>query len=79
MSRHIILLPFTKEVNNEVASEFLGQDLREEVEVAHEGSLEDNGDVGGVEELDWVWLLVSLHLSAAYSQFHSESLFSYLV
>jgi hypothetical protein len=48
--------------------------LREEVEVRDEGSLEDDGNVGSVEKLDWVWLLVSLHSSAAYCELNSETL-----
>ena len=59
-------MPLSKEVDKEVTLELLGQDLREEVEVGHEGGLEDDGDVRSVEQLDWVRLLVSLHLTAAY-------------
>lgn len=71
---HVVLLPLTQEVDDEVASEFLGEDLGEEVEVGDEGSLENDGDVGGVEELDGVWLLITLHSSRADGQFYSEAL-----
>lgn len=71
---HVIFLPFSEQADDEVALELLVQDLREEVKVGNESGLQDNGDVGGVEELNWVWLLVALHLSAGNSEFHSEAL-----
>lgn len=40
-----MVLPLTKEVDDKVALELLVQDLREEVQVRHEGSLQDDGDV----------------------------------
>lgn len=45
MSSHVIVLPFSKKANNEVASELSSQDLSEEVDVGHEGGLEDNWNV----------------------------------
>ena len=75
MTSHIILLPLSKEINNEVSSEFLGENLREEVEIGNKGSLENNGNVRGIEQLDGVWLLVTLHFSTANSKFHSETLY----
>merc|ERR1712051_1083212 len=32
------------------------QDLREEVEVRYEGCLQNDRDIGGVEQLDRVWV-----------------------
>jgi hypothetical protein len=50
------------------------KDLREEVEVGDEGCLENDGDVGGIEELDGVRLLVTLHLAAGYLNLNTEAL-----
>ena len=68
-------MPLSEEVHEEVASELLGQDLREEVQVGDEGGLKDDGDVGGVEQLNGVRLLVSLHASAAHSDLYTEALY----
>jgi len=45
MSGHVIVLPFSEESNNKVASELSSQDLGKEIDVAHKGSLEDDWDV----------------------------------
>jgi hypothetical protein len=74
VSSHVIFLPFSKKVNNKVSSEFLCKNLREEVKVANECGLENDGNVRGIEKLNWVWLLVTLHLSAGNSKFNSETL-----
>jgi len=42
------------QVDEEVAGELGGEHLRDDVEVGDKGGLEDDGDVAGVEELDWV-------------------------
>ena len=75
MSSHVIILPFSEESNNEVASELSSQDLGEEIDVAHEGSLEDDWDVGGVEKLDWIWLSETSHFLAAQGKLDSEALY----
>jgi len=36
--------------------------------------LQDDWDVGGVEQLDWVWLSETSHLLAAQRKLNSESL-----
>ena len=64
MSSHVIILPFSKESNNEVALELSSQDLGEEIDIAHKGGLKDDWNVGGVEKLDWVWLSETSHLLA---------------
>ena len=64
MSSHVIILPFSKKSYDEVSSELSSQDLGEEVDVRDESSLQDDWNVGGVEQLDWVWLSESSHLSA---------------
>lgn len=65
MASHVIVLPLSEESNNEVSSELTCKDLSEEVNVGNECSLQNDWDVGGIEKLDWVWLLESSHLSAA--------------
>ena len=57
MASHVVVLPLAEQADDEVASELLGQNLCEEVDVAHEGSLEDDGDVGSVEQLNGEGLL----------------------
>ena len=75
MSSHVIVLPLSEETNNEVASELSSQDLGEEIDVGNEGTLENDWNVGSVEEFDWVWLSETSHLSAAQAQLDSESLY----
>jgi len=65
MASHVIVLPLSEESDNEVSSELTCKDLSEEVNVGNECSLQNDWDVGGIEKLDWVWLLESSHLSAA--------------
>lgn len=48
------LTPSTQEADEEVGGESLVQELRDEVQVGHEGRLQDDGDVAGVEQLDGV-------------------------
>lgn len=74
VSSHVVVLPLSEETDDEVATELAGEDLREEVDVGDEGALEDDGDVGSVEQFDWEGLSVTSHLSAAQTQFNSETL-----
>lgn len=74
MSSHVILLPLAQQVDEEVSTELLGEDLREEIEVGDESGLQNDGDVRGVEKLDGVRLLVALHLSRRDGQLNSETL-----
>jgi len=64
MTSHVVVLPLSKEGNNEVSSELSSENLSEEIDVADESTLKDNGDVGGVEQLDGVRLSEASHLSA---------------
>ena len=75
MTSHVVILPFSKERNDEVSSELSSKDLGEEVNVGNESSLQDNWDVRGVEQLDWVWLSETSHLLAAQRKLNSESLY----
>ena len=54
LSSRLELLPVAEQIDEEVASELLGEHLGHEEEVRDEGRLEDDRDVGGVEELDLV-------------------------
>jgi hypothetical protein len=74
MSSHIIVLPLAKETNENIASELSGENLGEEVNVGDEGCLKDNWNVGGVEQLDWIWLLETSHLSTGETELNSETL-----
>ena len=75
VSSHVVVLPLSEETHDEVASELSSQDLGEEVDVGDEGTLQDDWDVRGVEELDWEWLSVASHLSGAKVEFNSEALY----
>jgi len=74
MSSHIVVLPFSEKANDKVTSELSSEDLSKEVDVLDESGLEDDWDVGGVKQLDWVWLSETSHLSAAQGEFNSEAL-----
>ena len=74
MSSHVKLLPLAEEADKEVALELAMQHLGQEVQVGHEGGLQDDGDVRGVEQLDWEWLGDATHLSILESQLNTESL-----
>lgn len=74
VAMQIILLPFAEEANEVVARELAVEDLREEVEVGHKGRLQDDWDVGGVEELDWVRSGVASHLARLESDLNAEAL-----
>lgn len=54
VAAHLDFLPLTQESNDEVGSEFLVEDLGEEVKVGNKSRLENNGDVGSVEKLNGV-------------------------
>ena len=68
------VLPLAEESDEEVAFETFVKDLREHVEIADHGGLEDDGRGGGVEEFDGVLGGVALDLLAAEGQLDRESL-----
>jgi hypothetical protein len=74
VASHIVLLPLAEEAHEEVSFKLAMQHLREEVQVGHEGGLQDDWDVGGVEELHCVGRLVAAHPSAGELQLYLESL-----
>lgn len=54
-----VIGPGTEKVDEEVSSELSGEHLGDDVEVGDESGLEDDWNVGGVEELDWVAAVLS--------------------
>ena len=61
LAAHLKLLPVSEKVDEEVAPELLGEHLGQEEEVGDQGTLKDDWDVGGVEQLDGVsWWLDTL-------------------
>ena len=48
--------------------------LRNEVKVGNQSRLQDDGDVGGIKELDWIGSLLSTVTSALNRKIHTETL-----
>jgi len=67
-------LPLAEEADEEVALELAVKDLREEVQVADEGRLQDDWDVAGIEELDGVGESLSTSALAVQLKFDTEAL-----
>ena len=74
MTSHVIILPLSEKRNNKVTSEFSSQDLGEEVNVGNESCLQNNWNVGSVEQLDWIWLSETSHLSGTETELNTETL-----
>ena len=75
-ARHAVgvhLLPAAEELHEGVGVVTLVQELGEEVQVGHEGGLEDDRDVGGVEELDGVGALLATVLVVLDGNVHTEA------
>ena len=66
--------PSTEEINQEVATEARGKHLGDNVQVGDQGGLQDDGDVGGVEELDGVGVVLAAVASGLDGQIDPESL-----
>jgi hypothetical protein len=75
-SRYVVLSPLSDEADEIVTrlSILSVENLGEEVEVGDESSLEDDGDVRSIEQLDGERHFVTTHLSVSESQFNAESL-----
>jgi len=74
VASHVVILPLAQEANEEVALELAVKNLGKEVQVGDDSGLEDDGDVGGIEELDGVRVgLASLAL-ALELEFNTEAL-----
>lgn len=72
------LLPASQKSHNEELGETLVEQLGDEVEVGNEGRLQDDGHVGGVEQLDGVVHTLPTVPLAANWQVHSEALYTCL-
>jgi len=70
----ISVSPLSNERHEVVTRVLSVEHLREEVEVGGEGSLQNDGDVRGIEQLDGVGHFVTTYLSVTQSQFNAESL-----
>ena len=53
---------------------FVGEHLRNDVKIGDQSALEDDGDVGGVEEFDGIRRILSTVASRLDGQIHAESL-----
>lgn len=51
--------PSPKQINQEIPTETCGKHLGYNVQVGDQGRLQDNGNVGGVEELDGVGVVLA--------------------
>ena len=48
--------------------------MGEEINIGNESSLQNNWDVGSVEQLDWIWLSETSHLSGTKTKLNTETL-----
>ena len=67
-------LPPAEQLHDEVGTVALVEQLRDEVEVGDQRALQDDGHVGGVEELDGVRALLAAGALVAHWQVHAEAL-----
>ena len=74
LAAHVHLVPGAEELDELVATVVLVEELGDEVEVGDKGRLQDDGHVGGVEQLDWVRLLGTTLALGANRQVHAEAL-----
>jgi len=74
MTSHVIILPLSEKWYDKVTSELSSQDLGEEVNIGNESSLQNNWNVRSVEQLDWIWLSETSHLSGTKTKLNTESL-----
>ena len=74
MSSHVVVLPLADEADEDVALELTVKNLGKEVQVGDEGSLEDNWDVRGIEQLDWVGVGLTTGAFALECKFNTEAL-----
>mmetsp|Transcript_37510 Transcript_37510/g.95930 ORF Transcript_37510/g.95930 Transcript_37510/m.95930 type:complete len:343 (+) Transcript_37510:258-1286(+) len=68
------LVPCAEQLHQLVGAIVLEQQLRDEVKVGDQRGLQDDGHVGGVEELDGVGLRLAALLLGAHGQVHTETL-----
>ncbi len=66
--------PGSQEVDEEVAAETCWEHLRNYVEIGDQGRLQDDGDVGGVEQFDGVGVVLTTVACWLDGQVHPEAL-----
>ena len=66
--------PRPQQVDQEVAAEARGEHLGDDVEVGDQGGLQDDGDVGGVEQLDGVGVVLTTVAGRLDGQVNPEAL-----
>jgi len=74
VTSHVVVLPLSDEAHEDVALELAVKDLGKEVQVGDEGGLEDNWDVRGIEQLDWVGIGLTTGAFALECKFNTEAL-----
>lgn len=67
-------LPLSKQAYKEISFKILMQNLWDEIHVADEGSLENNGNIWSIEKLNWVGLELSADLGILDIKIKLESL-----
>lgn len=73
---NVVVGPLSKETHEEVALELAVKHLGQEVQVGDEGGLQDDRDVGSVEEFDGIGVGLSSLPLALQCKFDSEALLS---
>ena len=76
MTLNVVVGPLSKETHEEVALELAVKHLGQEVQVGDEGGLQDDRDVGSVEEFDGIGVGLSSLPLALQCKFDSEALLS---
>lgn len=66
--------PGSQQVNQEVSTEACGEHLRDDVEVGHQRRLQDDGNIGGVEKLDGIGVVLATVTCRLDGKVHSEAL-----
>ena len=66
--------PSAKQINQEIATKPRGEHLGDNVQVGDQSRLQDDGYVGGVEELDGVGVVLSTVAGGLDGQIHPETL-----
>lgn len=66
--------PSPKQVHQEIATETRGKHLGDDVQVGDQGRLQDDGNIGGVEELDGVGVVLTTVAGRLDGQIHPEAL-----
>lgn len=66
--------PGSQDIDEEVATETCWKHLRNDVEIGDQGRLQDDGNVGGVEQLDGVGVVLTTVACWLDGQVHPEAL-----